>query len=774
MTITLQFVSAPCGAGKTFAIQEEAHRSTSVEHRCVLVVQPTVQLIRQTLSEFEVRFPKTAARAIYGKHEEDTPTADIRRHLSEERHPHVLFITQEAFLRLPFFPHRDQWSVLIDEIPQIHKRIVFDEDAPILMGAMQPGEAAYSEPGIRPVSIAPGRKATINGLMKARTKSKHFDKTYEASRILLAEGWQCFTRVDEDNRPTNIVYGLLRPDVFDGFRSVTIIGSNLTDSLLYRKFSADGVVFEENEQMTCRLRYRTHSNGDGLKIYHSKNGKWSKKARNGDGVLNSMVGGIKGLFGDQRFAWSANEDVPDDLFDGCHADRLPHAAHGLNEFDQIDNVAMVGAYRLLPDHQKFLECVAGVSDDDILRSIHAENVYQHAMRGSLRDPNNTNPKRLYVPDKVTADYLGTLFPGSKIEFLECGISHVIEGKPGRPRLHSDEASRVAAHRQREKRIVEETLSISRRFINGEELPPGICNGITLEQRQIVTGTFYGTIFQKEDGGIYGFLPVVTDQQFLTALRKQSKEIVKSKDETLLVSPALFVAELTSDSTFKSRANVLFARNLWFDIDGGDMHPNEFADILQGLKCVSYASYSSTKEQLRYRFVVLTDKAMDAREYLDVHKAIRIEVEKRYPGQTSGIDRTKVGPESHFRWPCRPADPTGAFFKVYQGKGRKPLVVDEWKCRLHEPVVVDLPADRPPGQVNDLRVKAAIDKWRQDGHTPGEGNPLFFKLGLSLRGAGMDLPDIERVLRDEARYANSPEERTQQIRSIMSSLQKYLG
>ena len=54
---------------------------------------------------------------------------------------------------------------------------------------------------------------------------------------------------------------------------------------------------------------------------------------------------------------------------------------------------------------------------------------------------------------------------------------------------------------------------------------------------------------------------------------------------------------------------------------------------------------------------------------------------------------------------------------------------------------------------------------------GSGNDNFFKFALDLRRAGMNKGQIETMLRSEAAFGHSPNERTAQIPSIIKSLQE---
>ena len=52
-------------------------------------------------------------------------------------------------------------------------------------------------------------------------------------------------------------------------------------------------------------------------------------------------------------------------------------------------------------------------------------------------------------------------------------------------------------------------------------------------------------------------------------------------------------------------------------------------------------------------------------------------EKKAQGQQHGLDMTKLNAVSLFYLPCQPKDPSGAYFKVFKGNGREPLIVQEW-------------------------------------------------------------------------------------------------
>jgi len=142
---------------------------------------------------------------------------------------------------------------------------------------------------------------------------------------------------------------------------------------------------------------------------------------------------------------------------------------------------------------------------------------------------------------------------------------------------------------------------------------------------------------------------------------------------------------------------------------------------------------------------------------------------------SGLDLSKRPATSLFYLPCQAADPCESFLMDYNGDGRKLLDPLPWLENGIAPVVPEIiEAPQPVAskhQVNQARVEAAINEWRQSGVFPGEGDTRLWRFAVELRGAGMGLSDIEATLQSEYQYARNPKERRDQIQSIIKSLKK---
>ena len=153
-----------------------------------------------------------------------------------------------------------------------------------------------------------------------------------------------------------------------------------------------------------------------------------------------------------------------------------------------------------------------------------------------------------------------------------------------------------------------------------------------------------------------------------------------------------------------------------------------------------------------------------------------------PGPQHGFDMTKIPATSVYYYPCKRPDG----FLVEYRDGRKPIDPVEWVKRCpHQ--IVDLVIDGSTGCdltiVEELPSEGyrlaqqtgfdrAKDLWRS--HGIGDGNSQFHKLGWRLFGLGMAMTDIEQMLRSEARYSRSPNDRLSQVPFIISDIRRKGG
>lgn len=126
--MTIHIFDALAGTGKTRALARYSHYLAGVSHK-VLFVQPTKHLITKTIAdELRPLDPSYPIRAIHGDAALHTKSviADIVAHFrtAAPGEGEILFVTHAAFLLLPYIERKAEWTLIMDEVPQVD---VFEE-----------------------------------------------------------------------------------------------------------------------------------------------------------------------------------------------------------------------------------------------------------------------------------------------------------------------------------------------------------------------------------------------------------------------------------------------------------------------------------------------------------------------------------------------------------------------------------------------------------------------------------------------------------------------
>jgi len=250
---------------------------------------------------------------------------------------------------------------------------------------------------------------------------------------------------------------------------------------------------------------------------------------------------------------------------------------------------------------------------------------------------------------------------------------------------------------------------------------------------------------------------------------------------MLISPAVFNPNKVS-KTKRGIGNIEYIRAIWLDFEDGDLEPTEFPHLFPKTRMVICNTFSNTAKKPRFRVYIPTTDVMDADTYQCIWDQFKYKLEdagysvgkteKWKTGRKSGLDTSKRTACSLFYLPCQANDPSQSFFHEFN-EGRAAVDPVNWTENSMFDFDVIKPWDteyEPKDRVRDqVAIDAAKAEWRE---TPlGMGNTAFFIFATKLRSAGMKGSGIEVTLEEEAEYGRSPDERTQQIPSIMDSLNK---
>ena len=335
------------------------------------------------------------------------------------------------------------------------------------------------------------------------------------------------------------------------------------------------------------------------------------------------------FFAGERFVWMGNTDTPDHVW-GCRSgQRLPNTPHGLNDYQDVHNCAVLSALNLTPAFYSYLS-TRGVNSVEAKDAVYRSACYQAIMRCSIRDPGCVDPVRIVVMDYATAEFLASLFSGAQIKQLPGMPKELGARRAGRPKKHKSEAARKAKYRDDIRAEMLQALEriTSANFVSATYLSSNLCPGNHSIDREIngtnisapISLPIYESIYDQAPFLLPSGDPALLDyagaDDFIEFLRCLSLRKIRDKKDAYLISPAHFVANPLVD-TSRGLANIKYIHGVWFDCDGGDLEPDVFADLFPHLRMAIYSTFSSTKAARRWRAFVPTTHAMT----IDVHRLI---------------------------------------------------------------------------------------------------------------------------------------------------------
>ena len=767
--MSIHYLNALAGAGKTRALVHYANRLARKGLK-TLIVQPTKDLIDKTVSdELEAIEPSYPVTRFHGGRGSGFVVGAIVQHLRRAKpdQGEIVFITHEAFFRLPYIHRPGDWVLLFDEVPAVDvfdpyelpdtHSLITDHLALDARGPTYPRLRCRDEDAMKIIGkIADNKRGDV--VLK---------KLQPLARRLVSEHWQVhvdqrqYARLirGEKTDSTLNTYAVLRPTIFAGFRRVILASACIQETMAFKLFEAQGCkMLPVSSRLLRDLRYTRHEHGERITIFYACHEAWSKRFRDRlveDGVGGSIKLGDKvGIavleqFGDEPFLWMGNKDLPDNVFGVAGAQRLPNSPHGLNGYQGFHNIVVLSALNPPPQHFCFLR-EFGIDGDEVRTAHYRTAVYQAVMRCSIRNPQDQTPKRVVVMDRDTAEWLADLFPGATVAPLP-GLDIVArKGKAGRPRQHKSGSERTKSCRDKKHKALLadlDRLNGTDFAMNGyPDLNPGAfgCNDIASYIRDYVTpisplsGTAFATIYDKTP---LGQIDYQDDDAFVAELRRLHQDVV-AKEDAGLFAPACFDAT-RSDETARGLANVTYLRGIWLDNDGGDLTYAAFADLFPYLRIVVWNTASSTPEKPRWRAFIPTTCAMS----IEVHKLIIAEIvgvleRAGYWGQRKlekdarlkcklchGFDESKFTANSMFYLPCQARHPKGSFFTDFGVRDpcRGPLSVHDWLDHVvgkwkPEPEIVPIlpltnasivlanpaPTSSPPTKLQALRQRLVQD------------------------------------------------------------------
>jgi hypothetical protein len=294
--------------------------------------------------------------------------------------------------------------------------------------------------------------------------------------------------------------------------------------------------------------------------------------------------------------------------------------HGLNDYSGFNNILFLSALNPRADHFRFLKNL-GMDSDGVRRAIYHQSAYQAANRISIRDPRNTAPKLIIVPDRHLAEYLSSRYPGSAIDKLDAGIPEKSQKLFGRPKRHKSNAARLVEHRRKKKQeLLSGLAGLGCHYDSRGELRNE--TGIELytpfvtQLPHFFIGAFQGTLFTSITSHLpLGYIRGSDIDGLNYGLKSLHEQSLASKEDNYLISPAIFDPDKPNDEgTKRGLVNILSLRHLWFDFENGELRPDELPKLFPLTRMVVMNSYRHTTEKPRFHVLIPVKQPLTPEAY----------------------------------------------------------------------------------------------------------------------------------------------------------------
>lgn len=689
---TIRYIDSICGGGKTDSAIKRMINGVARGRKYVLL-QPKISLIQQTKLRFEELGYQGPLEPIYSEKGAETVTKRIHAFLDRPDASGVLIATIQAWEAIQRRAMHE-WDLIVDECPTIF-RVSKIETQRLKNDLMDHLIIEDEKDGYSEVKIRPGSEHQLKNLERIAAKDKAYLTHYETTKYLnlKTKTWvksECLESFLKGSADTLTFYHVTSKKLFEGFRSVVIMGANFTHSELYLLWRHLGVHFKKVDGFHGMPLPVAHDKavGEKLDIYYLTV-DWSKfiKQKQYDIYENEYKRAIKDIFGSKPFIHTMNDgDNPLLLQSFGNGTYVSPKAHGDNHHIKIDNAAIFAHFNISKDQASFLHNKFKLPFKIIWDIRNIDIYYQFVCRTSLREVpsamSDVSYKKIIVMDKDMAHYIQEKFEGSRIHKFESDLIAKIEHpKKGRKLTGLRPAS--GAERMKKHRAIRTLEDMSRKLEiltggygkSNYTKKPDLCDEMILLRSDRVDTESRGwsvSILGKLDGDNYEQSPMGGFDDIVSYLKDQSQRYIESKHKNALFNITKFTPQ-SGDKQRRRIEDVMYSNAILMDMDSEQNHdPEEFAKFFSGIEMVIYSSFQSSQTRRRWRVVVNLSRAVTEAEYNRIAKDL-LTINAVY-----GYDFDRKMRANDFMYlPCRGENGDAFFFQHYRDDSRKPLDVDSW-------------------------------------------------------------------------------------------------
>jgi len=461
--------------GKTFQAFHFAARKTN-SSTYFIIAQPSRRLNRETRADMRkcaalpasdpAWIPNVPVMVVNSDTTENV--AETLMELSKETHEDGLIVlcTHAGLLDCPYFHkgtsrNAPQWHMIGDEAFPFfwHHEIRLQDHRQLIDDILE-----LTPHGLDYSLISAKDKPVVKRFADHLADDEWNDTIADLCAKILSPKWSVYTQNEQWHRFVNALereqdpkgrlsfFALLDPHVFDCFSTVTMMGANIHDSIGSLMMRQTGIKFEPHSWISKNLK-KARFPGGRLTIIYGAEERWSKRRRNTsvklpDGTYTdigqAMADAAMMEFGDEPFAFLINHDLDKNSPFGEKGTQLPFASHGLNSFGHLNAACVIPALNPTPLMFNFLDSVAHLDPEHVIRAVCHEQVLQASAR-IFRDPDDPRHKTLFVADRDMAEHIGRSYPGATLRHA-CFPFELPDMPPrGQPRKYECNAEKCAAY-----------------------------------------------------------------------------------------------------------------------------------------------------------------------------------------------------------------------------------------------------------------------------------------------------------------------------------------
>lgn len=321
------------------------------------------------------------------------------------------------------------------------------------------------------------------------------------------------------------------PDWVRGFGEVIFMSALFEQTLLYQFWTRlFGVSFVEHPAFPKTSLRNIHiDQGMHVHVGHLLHPKDTSSRHNlgrsfVDGSPNELEQGLRAIdrlvtisseyFADQRFLLQTNNDYG--YFAGSplmpsNAIKVPASSHGLNEFQDHDNVAALAVTNPTPEVSRWIMGKTGLDREQTQMAFRLHTTYQAVGRSSIRKADPTSDKKVFLTaGRSDALMLHEIFEGSHWLGQVGDMIHLAEAHEDNQPATAEHllSQRILQHLDGVSEDIAKVSSRSLKELLGGAYSPSTWTrsvNLALNDEYNHSWTFIGQSFIRRDAASYGFM-----------------------------------------------------------------------------------------------------------------------------------------------------------------------------------------------------------------------------------------------------------------------------